>query len=325
MKERNISVDILKFMAVLLITNSHMDIMYAKYGVLATGGTIGDVLFFFCSGFTLFLKPMNGIKEFPNWYKRRINRIYPTVFAVAIYLCLFWNSENNIIDVILHGGGWFVNCIMLYYIAVFFIGLYAKKRIYWIIVIVSVASLAWFYLIDRTFPYNMYLPDVGYLKWLCYFSFMLLGAKIGMEGKSNNKSSWNNFLLAMLGIIGFYGFYITGMKWEKLEWIEVYNFIPLLFGIYYLYQWGNSSFARNIYNNKVTRFIVRFVGGLCLEIYLTQMPLISTKLNHIFPLNLIIVFFVIVVIAYLVRCLARFISQTFKDEPYNWKKIVAVY
>ena len=44
MKERNIGIDILKFLAVLLITNSHMELLYGKYSVLATGGTIGDAL-----------------------------------------------------------------------------------------------------------------------------------------------------------------------------------------------------------------------------------------------------------------------------------------
>ena len=49
-----------------------------KYEMFATGGTIGDALFMFCSGYTLFL---GRIDRFDNWYKRRINRIYPSVFA----------------------------------------------------------------------------------------------------------------------------------------------------------------------------------------------------------------------------------------------------
>ena len=53
MKERNIGVDILKFLAVLLITNHHMQFLYVKYSWLATGGTLGNVLFFFCSGLLL--------------------------------------------------------------------------------------------------------------------------------------------------------------------------------------------------------------------------------------------------------------------------------
>ena len=77
-KHIDISIDIVKFLAVFLIINSHADIMYAKYASLATGGAIGDALFLFCSGYTLF---WSGTKRFDNWYKRRISRIYPSVIA----------------------------------------------------------------------------------------------------------------------------------------------------------------------------------------------------------------------------------------------------
>lgn len=45
MKERDYSIDILKFLAVFLIINSHMDALYVKYRMLATGGQ----LVMFCS------------------------------------------------------------------------------------------------------------------------------------------------------------------------------------------------------------------------------------------------------------------------------------
>lgn len=54
-QNRNVGIDILKCIAAILITNSHMGMLYGKYSVLATGGAIGDALFFFVSGFTLFL------------------------------------------------------------------------------------------------------------------------------------------------------------------------------------------------------------------------------------------------------------------------------
>lgn len=49
--QRDINIDILKFFTVLLITNSHMELLYGKYSMFASGGAIGDVLFFFCSGY----------------------------------------------------------------------------------------------------------------------------------------------------------------------------------------------------------------------------------------------------------------------------------
>ncbi len=49
-KYRDISIDIIKFVAVLLIINSHADICYPKFKMLATGGAIGDALFLFLFG-----------------------------------------------------------------------------------------------------------------------------------------------------------------------------------------------------------------------------------------------------------------------------------
>ena len=190
---------------------------------------------------------------------------------------------------------------------------------------VAVLSCIWFYCLERPFPWNMYGNEGGYLKWLLYFIFMLLGAKLGEKQENNKGKSVLHMLAAVSCIIGFYAFYIIDKKCDSLEWIQIINFIPLIFVIYYFYRWGNSPIAHKTYNNKVARFIIRFVGGLCLEVYLVQESLFSDKLNHLFPLNLIIVFIEIMVVAYLVRCLARFISQTFKDEPYNWGKIVAAY
>ena len=61
-KERDIAIDIVKFLAVLLIINSHADIMYPHLKILATGGAIGDCLFLFCSGFTLFWGGRNRLE-----------------------------------------------------------------------------------------------------------------------------------------------------------------------------------------------------------------------------------------------------------------------
>ena len=38
MRERDFAIDVVKFLAVLLIINSHADIMYPQLKILATGG-----------------------------------------------------------------------------------------------------------------------------------------------------------------------------------------------------------------------------------------------------------------------------------------------
>ena len=251
------------------------------------------------------MKPMTSIREFPDWYKRRINRIYPTVLAIAIIKCTFFGSDATINKIILHGGGWFVSCIMIYYVFIFLIGLYARKHINLIIVLVSLASCVWFFTLERPFPFNMYgLLEGGYLKWLLYFNFMLLGAKVGsMTAPAGGHSSARSLVCALLGIAGFYAFYIAGVKVERAESVEILNFVPLLFAVYFLYRWANGEAARRLYTSKAGHFVVRFIGGLCLEVYLIQDCLFTDRLNALFPLNLLIVFLAIVVTAYLARCL----------------------
>jgi hypothetical protein len=69
---RNKAIVLFKFFAALLITYSHLGLLFPKLGGLVTGGAIGDGLFVFCSWFTLFLGRDGG---FLNWYKRRVSCI----------------------------------------------------------------------------------------------------------------------------------------------------------------------------------------------------------------------------------------------------------
>lgn len=329
MRERNVGIDFLKFFAVLFITNSHMGVLYGKYSALASGGTMGDVLFFFCSGFTLFLKPIESLREFPNWYKRRINRIYPTVLAMAILMRLYFNEQADIVSIILYGGGWFVSCIMVYYVIIYFVGLYCKDKINWVIAAISLGVIAWFYIIDRPFPFSMYSSDSVHMQWVLCFVFMLLGAKMGMDGSQPRVGHQaRNLILTLVGFVAFYLIYASSIRIERLAPIQVFNFLPLLLAVYFFFMWANGEFANKLYQNKVAHFIIRFVGGLCLEVYLMQyavFAVVHDKWNFMFPLNIPLALIVIILAAYLLRCFARLISQTFKDEPYDWKKMMRAY
>lgn len=113
---RNVGIDWLKMLAVFLVMNSHMSICYPKYGFLASGGAIGDALFFFVSGFTLFL---GRHMRFDNWYKRRISRIYPSIIATAILACSLWGNTDSIGDILLGKRYWFIGCILIYYVLLY--------------------------------------------------------------------------------------------------------------------------------------------------------------------------------------------------------------
>ena len=318
MKQRNIGIDILKCFAAIVITNSHMDILYPKFGALATGGAIGDALFFFCSGFTLFLGRMG---RFDNWYKRRINRIYPTVFAWAILGSLLFGYHNDINNILLSGGGWFVSCIMLYYVLLYFIQRYLLEYLKLVFTIVMIICASYFVLIDTPMDFNMY--GVGYFKWFHFFMFMLMGAMMGIAQREYRYHFvWDG--LKLIGcVVVFYALYAFKdiaiyNKFQMLTWI------PLLGTVFYFFKLCNSDFMKKVYHQRIVGWNIKLVGGLCLEIYLVQTSLFTDKMNAIFPFNLIVMFAIIVLAAYILRCGARLFAQTFKNMDYDWKAVFKV-
>ena len=317
MKEKNIGIDILKFFAALLITNSHMELLYGNYSILATGGAIGDVLFFFCSGFTLFLGRMG---RFDNWYKRRINRIYPTVFAWAILEAFIFNQHYGMDYIIIHGGGWFVTCIMIYYVFLYFIQKYLINRLKLTFAIVSIICILWYLLIDRPVDYNMY--GATYFKWGHYFLFMLMGAMMGISKRTWKFNLKFDLLKLIVSLVLYYGFLFLGRRNVEIREWQILSLIPLLFIVVYFYKVCNSDTLKNIYNTEYIGWGMKLISGLCLEIYLVQGTLFTDKMNNLFPLNIPIMFVIIILGAYMLRCCARIFAQTFKDGDYNWKAII---
>ena len=108
--ERNRAIDILRFLGPLLITNSHMDLIYPN-PLYATGGALGDAIFFFISGFTLNFTKHTTVFE---WFKRRLYRIYLVVFSVVLFHEIFSLNDRTLIDTLLNGGGWFIKCLLIY-------------------------------------------------------------------------------------------------------------------------------------------------------------------------------------------------------------------
>ncbi|MDR2450077.1 MAG: acyltransferase [Prevotellaceae bacterium] len=320
MKERNISIDILRFFAAILITNSHMDVLYHPYEFLGTGGAIGDALFFFASGFTLFLGEM---RRFDNYYKRRINRIYPTVFSWALIASIFFLDSANMKTVIFTGGGWFVSCIMIYYIILYFIRKYMYNHLILAFGLASAIVLTWYFFEDKTTVFMYGGGRSTFFGWGHYFLFMLLGAILGSTKKQWNFVFKKDILKLVLCTIVYYAILAIADKYEKVTKFQILSLLPLLGTIFYFYKICNSKLLKKIYYSKFNKMIV-LISMLCLEIYVVQGTLLTDKMNALFPFNIVIMFTIIVICAYAVKVLSRIFSQIFMDAPFNWNAIFQI-
>ena len=173
MKEKNLSLEFVKFFAVIAVANHWMAPLYGEYSFLATGGAIGDVLFFFASGFTLFL---GRFGRFDNWYKRRIKRIYPSIIAVAILLGFVGLQQMSICEVVKGGGHWFIKCIMLYYVILFFVRKYAEHKPFISFALSLSVLLSWYFFEDTS---SLFMYGESYFRWGCFFLFMMGGGIFG--------------------------------------------------------------------------------------------------------------------------------------------------
>lgn len=310
-KTRNVAIDFVKVIATLLVLNSHMGICYGEYSALATGGGLGDALFFFVSGFTLFL----GKKVvFIDWYKRRLGRIFPTVIAVALVSCLIFGKQEGFIQVMSVEKYWFLQCILVCYILMYPIVRYNLKLQVLLPLSVFTFVLAYFFLFN--FDGQLFYGVNNTFRWLVYFSIMLLG---GVIFNKSPKIQPNKFasIWVLLCVIAWYGInYIA-----KGGWLQLVSFIPLVGFCVFAYQLGKSHFVERCFSNRIVGNILYIVGNLCLESYLIQKLLFTDALNHLFPLNIPIIMFAVLLAAYVLHMLSEIISQIFDSKPFDWKSL----
>lgn len=315
---KNIHIELLKFIAIFLILNGHMSEMYPpSLSLFATGGTIGDALFFFCSGYTLFLGRMD---RFDNWYARRIRRIYPSVIAWAILSCALFGAEYNIIDILMRGTNrWFISCIMIYYVLLYLIRKYVSD-IKGPIILSVLIPLCYYFTLDSS---SFFMYRGGFFRYTYWFVFMLMGAYIG-SGKLNfnfKKKSKFDILILLVCIVLHYGLSFSATKSTIMAHMQIVSLIPLMGGVIYLYKISEILYSHLSHN--VTKYMC-LISGLCLETYLVQYSFFTDNWNSLFPLNLLMVIIIILITAYVTRSLGRVFTQIFSGDNIDWNKVFTI-
>ena len=289
MANRNISIDFVKFFAIFLVMNSHMGICYPKYEFLSTGGAIGDALFFFASGFTIFL---GKTMRFDNWYKRRINRIYPSLIASAIFALVLFGIKDNIGEILLGSRYWFIGCILVYYILLYPIKTFKVERyMIWL----GGAVLVFIYFLFYNDGLSIYRGGSTF-RWFAYFLIMLQGA---IMGKNQDKYEFRYMyvILLILSLVSWYALCYIGRN----NWAILLSWIPLMCISRYMYLTCCAPLLSGLYKTKIAGKVIYIISQLCLESYLIQKFLISGILNSLFPLNIPLMMFIILIAAYITK------------------------
>ena len=115
--------DFLKFVAAVLITNSHFIPVYKDVNVgLATFGVHGNALFFFVAGFLIMKGLLKRKERFDNWMKRRLQRLWPAVFLWAVIAAMVWGDGLSWQKILVAPNYWFLQAIVVYYALFYWVG-----------------------------------------------------------------------------------------------------------------------------------------------------------------------------------------------------------
>lgn len=279
----------LKFIATILITNSHFGVLYPnQFQVLATGGTIGNSLFFFISGYTLYF---SNKESFVKWITKRFLRIYIPVWIFGLVVSMLlnkWNFQDFIFP-----NYWFLRAILVFYFIYFVAIKYFKDKLSWILIIVLAGYLAIFFINTHQSWVIEITENKTYLHWYYYFGIMLFGA---LTAQKNNLRPQNNLKTGLNLVVWTSIYYVSKFLIFKFNAFEYQFLIPIILFIicYYAY---NLTLTINLKAEKMKKPI-QLIAGLTLEIYIVQFVIIRTMANLTFPANTLLSIILILISAY---------------------------
>ncbi|WP_158974670.1 acyltransferase family protein [Cellulophaga sp. L1A9] len=321
MKDRNYGIDILKFIAAIMITNSHYIPLYENHNIsFATLGVHGNALFFFVSGFFLTnIENKDGkYVRFDYWIKKKIIRLWPTLIVFFVFANLIFAKNINWYDFLLAGEYWFVRCFIISFSIIYFIIKYFKKYTKQILAITIILTAILILILPKQNG-SIYHS----FHYICYFSSMMLGVNISLyKERIITKNLFVDFILCAVSFLMYFVIMIFGKgKTDNWYYIQLLAALPLLSFLYYSYKVVSYKWCSKLASYKIWPFIF-FVSSLTYEIYIVQFSVITDAYNKWYPLNTIIVFGLILSVAYILRVLTNIFLQLFSSKDWNFKQLI---
>lgn len=309
-------INYLKLMATLLITNSHFGDIW-PVSAMASGGLLGNIIFFAVSGYLLF-----DIKEnFPKWFGKRFMRVYPamavfTLFAVAVgqysmnslekVFALFVYPTNYVFLV------WLIVCYCIYYIIMFS----EKKNGKTLENVMCVLLVVWLFVYIVFYDKSVYRVDnvsEPFILFL-YLESMLLGAFFRKHNAQFRKFSFVKLAAAVLCFGVYLASKILVSKMPVLLNYQIVNQIVILITLYFTFALFMSlEQALKRVPSKLGD-CVRYISNITLQIYIVQFVIIEHFEELVFPMNLAVVSILIVAAASVLYLGEYFVRKSIKNK-----------
>lgn len=163
-----------------------------------------------------------------------------------------------------------------------------------------------------------------YFHYVCHFSVMVMG---GLCYLLRDKIKCSSIMRDMLWmIVSFIAYFVILKIGKGAMGIRYYSqitaLIPLHIFVYYLYKVASYSWCKKAFCSMIVGKIMSWIAALTLEIYIVQFSFVTNQFNSLFPLNLLLVFAIIVLAAYLLKVMTSLFLAVLSKEDLEWKEIV---
>lgn len=312
---------LLRALSAMIITNAHYENIY-PLSIIANGGLLGDVMFFAVSGFCLY----NIKMDFFHWYKKRLLRIYPTVWIITfLYTILGYYSFGDVkvffSSFIFPTHYHFVGSIVLLYIPFYFVASVSNRnrdmqnkvliRLFSIIALIQLFIYIFVY--DKSFYHidSVYEPMIR----LLFFEAMLIGAYMRVNANKLISSFQIKYVfISALFFVIYFGSKISLMRYESLAIYQIMNQYILLLLLVNLFIMS-GGLERGLKNMPICfQQCLHFLSNITLEIYLVQKAIIYWFNIGIFPVNFVIVTVLIIVSATLLNWISKKMAYLWEEK-----------
>lgn len=309
----------LRALAAILITNSHYNGVY-PIEILASGGLLGDVLFFALSGFVL----VNVRGSFVKWYQKRLIRIYPSIWIITlVYIIMgFYTFDGwSVIEYFLYPTYYhFIASIVVLYIPYYLIARNnsLRNRIPLIMVVILIFQFVIYqYFYNKTY-YHIDVVREPMIRFL-FFQSMLLGLYFRIyHSKYVNRKKVSNWVLLLLSLIVYFATKLAFVKIEEISQFQIVSQIALFIVLYYIFKCFASIDDKLVKMSYIIRTGVAFVAKITLQIYAVQYAIIPIFEDILFPFNWIVITSLIIISAYILYFVSNRVSSVIQKVVDNF-------
>ena len=310
---RNELLNLMKVFAILLVFNSHCDPLY-PVSYLATGGALGNSLFFIISGYLLRLR-----KPFLPFLGKRIARLYPGVVIVVTLRILLGktsiaNAGHFLSAYVWPTSFWFVGAIVLFDTLIYVLEKLNFRRHFLLFSLITgiLYIAAYIIIVDKSV---WSVEEAGLstpAQWFkLIYSFYIYALGYTLRQAPANASAAKGWKIPALAWLCF--MLNIGIKalFVAMPYTLRFQFMAQVFCIGFAYYSLLTAleFEENYLKKTAEAFrrVICEYSKMSLEMYLVQFGMIGICLNLFFPLNVVSAFILTSVSAYVLHRIDQWI------------------